>query len=398
LNPVTKDTKTRYQGVYARHKQDCALAHGGDCDCSPSYWGKAWDRSSGKHRKTRMFPSLAAARQARSDLEATLLRGSLPASGTMRVAAAIEAYLRAIESGTALNKHGRQYKPSAIRDLKGALKNHVKDELGAKRIADVRRGDVQRLVDQLTPAKSGSSVRTVVNAIRSLYAWAQDRELVSNDPAQRVRLPAMDATPRDRIATVGETQRLLTPLDAKDALPYAIAVYTGARRSEIRHLLVGDVDLELGVIYLGADERGRKSRAAQRAVPLVKSVSALIRRRLLERGRPGASELLCPGEKPGGRNTGMLSFEALQARADDRWEKAKLQRITAHECRHTFVSWLDAATVRPSVISRLAGHAMRGDGAQVTARYTHELPGDLERAREHLEAYLATENAKEATG
>jgi hypothetical protein len=42
------------------------------------------------------------------------------------------------------------------------------------------------------------------------------------------------------------------------------------------------------------------------------------------------------------------------------------------------------AGVRQSVISRLAGHAMRGDGAQVTARYTHQLPHDLERPGELL--------------
>jgi integrase len=404
---MPKDTRTRYQGVFARHKQSCSIEHGHACDCSPSYWGKVYDRAGGKHRKTRRFSSPSAARQARSDLEATLRQGHLPASSTMRVQASVEAFLNAIESGSARNKHGRRYKPSAIRDLRGALEGHVKDHLGAKRLADVRRGDVQRLIDELTLTLSGSRVRTVVNAIRSLYAWAQDRELVDHDPAARVRLPAMDATPRDRVATVAELGRLLAALSSEDALPYAIAAYASARRAEIRHALVEDVDLELGVIYLGVDERGRKSRAAQRAVPLVKPLSAMIRRRLLERGRPAGGELLCPGHKPGGRNSGMLSFEALQERADAAWEPkdkhgkptgAKVgERITAHECRHTFVTWLDAAGVRQKVISQLAGHAMRGEGAHVTSRYTHSLPGDLERAREQFEAFLGSESM-EATG
>ena len=124
--------------------------------------------------------------------------GMLPASSTMRVEKAVEVYLKAIDAGTALNKHGRPYKLSAARDLKGALQGQVVDALGAKRLADVRRGDVQRLIDSMT-GKSGSRVRTIVNAIRSLYAWAQDRELVDHDPARRVRLPAM-ATPRHAIA------------------------------------------------------------------------------------------------------------------------------------------------------------------------------------------------------
>jgi integrase len=270
---------------------------------------------------------------------------------------------------------------------------HVTPALGSKRVGDVRRGDCQRLVDQLTPMMSGSRVRSVVNAIRSLYRWAQDRELVQHDPAALVRLPAMDATPRNRVATPAEMVELLDALPINDALPYAIASYATARRAEIRHAVVEDIDLDLGVIYLGADEKGRKSRAAQRAVPLVRPLAVLVRRCLMARGRPGNGELLCPGHKAGGRNSGKLSFEALQTRADEAWGRAKLERITAHECRHTCITWLDAAGVRPKVVSVLAGHALpraRQDAALITQqRYTHTLPGDLKRAGELFATYLA---------
>jgi integrase len=400
---MPKDTKTRYQGVYARHRIDCAVEQDGTCNCSPSYWGRVWDRADNKHRKTRMVRSIAEARNARTDLQTTLRAGMVPAATTMRVAAAVEAYLAAIEAGTALNKHGRQYKLSAIRDLQGALEGYVKPQLGRYRLADLRRSDVQRLIDRMTPEKSGSRVRTVVNAIRSLYGWAQDRELVGHDPASRVRLPAMNATPRDRVATVAEMHTLLDALDPADALPYALAVYATARRAEIRHARVEDVDLDLGVIYLGADERGRKSRAAQRAVPIVKPLAVGLRREMMRRGRPEPAELPCPGRKPGGRNSGMLSFEGLQERVDGIWEpkddtgsltgKKVGNRITAHECRHTCASWLDAAGVRPVIVSQLMGHAapVRQIGAaQITQeRYTHVLPGELERGRERFDRWLA---------
>jgi integrase len=366
-------------------------------------WGKVWDRASGKARKTKFLGWVTAARNARRDLEEILDKGRLPMSSTMRVAGAIEAFLAAAEAGSALNKHGRSYKPSAIRDLRGALEGHVQPALGRVLLVDVRRRDVQRLVDTLTPEKSGSRVRTVVNALHSLYAWAQDRELVDHDPANRVRLPAMNATPRDRVATVKEMKRLLDALDTADALPYALAVYATARRAEIRHVRVEDVDLDLGVIYLGADDRGRKSRAAQRAVPLVKPLASMLRRALMRRGRPDGSELLCPGHKVGGRNSGMLSFEALQIRADGVWEPkdkngkpigAKVgERITAHECRHTCASWLDAAGLRPVVVSALMGHAAparQSGAARITQeRYTHALPGELAEAKIVFERWLA---------
>ncbi len=50
-------------------------------------------------------------------------------------------------------------------------------------------------------------------------------------------------------------EALLGALDPADALPYALAVYATARRAEIRHARVEDVDLDLGVIYLGAEGR-----------------------------------------------------------------------------------------------------------------------------------------------
>lgn len=404
---MPKDTKTRYQGIYARHQLGCAIDSGRACNCSPSYWGQVWDRAAGKPRKTKRLHTVAEARNARADLESTLRAGMLPASNTMRLAKAIENYLEAIKSGRALNKHGRPYKPSAIRDIEGALLRYVEPGLGARRIGDVRRGDVQCLIESLTPEKSGSRIRTIVNAIHSLYAWAQDRELVDHDPASHVRLPAMNATPRDRVATPTEIEKLLDALAPADALPYALAAYATARRAEIRHARVEDVDLKLSVIYLGADERGRKSRAARRAVPLVKPLAVRLRRELMRRGRPQPNELLCPGHKPDGRNSGMLSFEALQDRVDAIWEPKDEngrptappvgKRITAHECRHTCASWLDAAGVRPVIVSQLMGHAAPArqmGAAQITQeRYTHALPGELEVACKQFDGWLGRRSA-----
>ncbi len=106
----------------------------------------------------------------------------------------------------------------------------------------------------------------------------------------------------------------------------------------------------------------------------------------------------------------MLSFEALQKRADNTWQPkdkdgkptgAKVgERITAHECRHTCASWLDAAGVRPVVVSHLMGHATparQPGAAQITQeRYTHALPGELEDARVLFDNWLTERQASEA--
>ena len=47
------------------------------------------------------------------------------------------------------NESGDLYKPSAIRGYERALRDRVLPELGAKRLGDVQRRDVQRLADEL---------------------------------------------------------------------------------------------------------------------------------------------------------------------------------------------------------------------------------------------------------
>lgn len=90
----------------------------------------------------------------------------------------------------------------------------------------------------------------------------------------------------------------------------------------------------------------------------------------------------------------MLSFEALQLRADQRWRERGLQRITAHECRHTCASRLHAAGVRPVIVSKLMGHAAparQAGAAHITQdRYTHALPGELDQARKAFDDWLAS--------
>ena len=122
-------------------------------------------------------------------------------------------------------QHGHRYKPRAIDNVDESLRLHVEPALGNKRLSDIRRGDMQAIVDELAPRLSGSRVRSVVNAVRSLYRWAQDRDLAGHDPAALVRLPAMDATPIERVASPADFADLLAALPLDKALPYALAGY-----------------------------------------------------------------------------------------------------------------------------------------------------------------------------
>lgn len=394
-----KDTKTRYQGVFARHQRHCAVADKSRCTCRPSYYGVAWDRARGRPVKTRHMATVDAARSARIDLIRMLERGEAPLAETVRLREARERFVQAARDGRALNKRGLRYKPSAIANIEECLRVHVEPTLGAKRLSDIRRGQVQAVIDDLAPKLSGSRVRSIVNAIRSLYRWAQDRDLVAHDPAALVRLPAMNATPIERVASPAEFAELLAALPLDLALPYALAGYGMGRRAQIIRLAWADVDLEIGAIEWGVEWEARKYDASRRVVPTVPPLLAMLKRRYMEQGRPKLG-LVCPPHA-NWATTGLLNTGWVATRACRYWNEANLRPITLQESRHTAATWLDAAGVPPKVASVLMGHATparQAGAAPITlARYTHALPEDIERARQQLGDYLAARQRQEAS-
>ena len=393
-----KDTRTRFQGVFARHQHNCAIDQGRRCNCKPSYYGVVWDRARKLHVKTKRMPTLEAARNARSDLSAKVERGELPDTGSIRLAEARVRFVAAAREGRALNKQGRRYKPRAIDDIDEVLRVHVEPTLGVKRISTIRLSHIQALVDELAPALSGSRVRSIVNGLRSLYRWAQYRELTSHDPAALVRLPAMDAMPIERVASPAEFARLLAALEPEDALPYALAGYAMGRRAQIVRLTWPEVDLKVGAVEWGVEWEARKYEASRRVVPIVPPLLVHLKRVYLEQGRPKDGLVCRPHTEwatTGLLNTGWLAKRALQI-----WTDAKLQPITLQEARHTAATWLDAAGVTPKIASVLMGHATpdrQPGAAQITlARYTHALPEDIEEARTKFAAYLANAQGAKA--
>ncbi|MGH2904821.1 MAG: tyrosine-type recombinase/integrase [Solirubrobacteraceae bacterium] len=335
------------------------------------------------------------------DTRAALRNGVSLRKAGISVSEASERFIIALNDGTALNKNGKQYTKSSIGSLESTLRGRVAQELGQEPIDDVRRGQVQTLIDEMVAEKlSGSRVRNVVNALRSLYAYAIPRDLAPDSPITNILLPAKDENPRDRIATALEFQELLGALEPGDATPFALAGYATARSQEILNLRWGAVDWDSGMLQLANEAEYEKSRAAKRQFPMPIQLKRILGAESERQGRPGAGELVCPARKPGGQNCGRLSTSALYTRADKAWDATKLERIRLHECRHTASSWMRAARIDLKSRSVLMGHASTastdgGRGSITEDRYTHLLPGDIERAGKQFETYLTAQLKKE---
>jgi hypothetical protein len=109
------------------------------------------------------------------------------------VADVTEEFLAAAEAGKARNRNGRRYRPSALRDVAGCLRNYVVPDLGDLRLRDVQPHDLQRLVDELAAGDlSLSRIRSVVSAIRALYAYAIERGIVDVSAAEGIEIARVE--------------------------------------------------------------------------------------------------------------------------------------------------------------------------------------------------------------
>jgi hypothetical protein len=94
----------------------------------------------------------------------------------------IDELLAAAQEGRARDRSGSEYTREALHDLRRAL-SYVDAELGLLNVADVRRRDVQGLVDRLVA--SGLTlprVYEIVDALDALYAYAIQNDIVGFSP------------------------------------------------------------------------------------------------------------------------------------------------------------------------------------------------------------------------
>ena len=373
-------------GIDIRHRKTCPGPRADGRCCQPAYRASVWIAAENR-RVRRTFPTLAAAKRWRQDAIVAARAGALAEPNTVTLEHAANEWLDGARSGAIHNRSGDPYKPSAIRSYEQNLRIRVLPELGQRRLHEIRRADLQRLVQQLHgDGANASTITTTITPLRAIYAHAVSLDEVQHNPTHGLKLPAVRGR-RDRIASVSEADLLLAALDDRDRPLFATAMYAGLRRGELTGLRWEDLDLASGYIHVrrGWDAREGeitpKSREGRRRVP----VPAALRDHLLEHRVRHAGDTGYVFSTPGAVR---ISID----RAKDRWTACRLTPITLHECRHTYASLMIAAGVNAKALSTYMGHA---NIAITLDRYGHLMPGNEEQAAGMLDAYL--DKARAAT-
>jgi integrase len=397
-------------GIIIRHSRTCATQADKQarCNCRPSYRAEVYDRRSGvKLRKT--FRNLEEAKGWRHDTAAGLRKGTVQAPTKQTLRDAAELWLDGAQNGTVRTRSGDRYKPSVIRGYEQALRDRILPELGAQRLSDVQRPDVQRIPDEmLGEGANPSTIRNTLMPLRAIYRRAIEDGDVAVNPTASLRLPAVRGR-RDRIASPEEAGHLLAALPERDRPLWAVAFYSGLRLGELRALRFEDIDLAAGKIRVErswdpqAGVVEPKSRAGRRSVP----IPAVLRDYLDEHklrtpwqeglvfgravARPFNPSSVWSRALTGWRKT---HADDCPRRADDAAKcgcTQGLEPIGLHEARHTYASLMIAAGVNAKALAVYMGHS----SVTITYdRYGHLMPGNEDEAAALLDAYLERANTK----
>lgn len=370
-------------GIEVRHVRSCSSRKGGRCSCRPAFQAHVWSQRDAKRiRKT--FPTKAAAVAWRQDAQVALRRGTMRADDGRTVEQVAQAWIEGARTGTIRTRSGDPYKPSAVRAYEQSLALRVLPKLGARKFGSVRRVELQDLVDELhATGLSASTVQCSLLPLRAMYRRAVARGELDVNPTSGLELPAVRSG-RDRIASPDEAANLLAALDVDDRALWATALYAGLRRGELMALDWSNVDLNVNTVAVEAGWDIMEGRIAtksrqNRRVPIATGLRGYLLEHKLRSGRSEGLVFGVTTSRP-------FRPEAVTERAGKAWKAAGLDRITLHECRHTFASLAIAAGVNAKALSTYMGHAAI---ATTLDKYGHLMPGNEAEAAQLLDDYLS---------
>ena len=257
-----------------------------------------------------------------------------------------------------------------------AWKNLV--SLYDRRVADIRTGEFQTIIDGLSA--SYSKLHQIKVLCTQLENYAMQNDVINKNYASYMVLPKND-TPQKEAFTDLEVKKI--EKGAADGVPYAdlilILCYTGWRITEFLELTPFSYDPVECTLRGGLKtDAGRN-----RIVPIHPKIQPYVDRWLAK----GGPTIFCREKtvgKQGNKHIELIPYTANYFR--DRCyypalEQLGVRKLTPHATRHTFVSMEHRAGADKLTVKRIVGHA---SGDVTDKIYTHVEIDELRKAVEML--------------
>ncbi|WP_309646017.1 integrase arm-type DNA-binding domain-containing protein [Phenylobacterium sp.] len=350
--------------------------------------------------------SLAMARLKAGVLRLEVVEGGDPAGTrqTARHEAKTGETLEQLAAGywkaAAIGIHGGRRHPlraSTIERQKGLWKKHLKPVVGAHRYKELKRADIRAFMEGLVEAGrlSPSSIASIGDVLRALFAYALHRDLVEANPALGLTRPIAPRS-RSRLFTDAALCGLLGLLDDAScaeegrcdpharmapqmALGLRFLILTLTRRTETAGTRWLEIDEATRTWTIpGARTKNRQDHV----VPLSPQAIEVLRR---VRRLPGAQGdgFVFPSPTKAGAH---LDPHAMTRAVSRMCARLELPPGSPHDMRRTAATMLTSERYgfRRFVVGKVLGHTVQ-DGAAVTAVYDRN--EYLPEKRQALEAW-----------
>lgn len=252
---------------------------------------------------------------------------------------------------------------------------------GNRSIFDLDRAEIVAYRNELVARLSAKTVNHRVKTLRMALEYGIDQEILSANPAKRVKSVRGSVTVSRRAFTIDELRAILSVADAEWASMIRLGIYTGQRLGDISRLVWDNVCFESGIMRFQSCKTQRLM-----TIPLApKMLTQLFLRwartdcsnRCQCAIHPRAYKLV---EKCGGRVASLsnqfaniLASAGLRERIKHtetglgRSTRRRPSQLCFHSLRHSTVSMLREAGASQSVTMEFVGH----DSREVHHHYTH---------------------------
>lgn len=337
-------------------------------------------------RKRKTFATLDAAKAWRVQMAAAKQRQRVRVS-SISLRDASEWFLDGMRSGAIVTHRGLPYRHSVIRNYEQSLARHVLPDLGGRKLTDISTVDLQLPVERLRKTRlSPSTIRAAINPLRAIYRRAVQLGIAAENPTMSVTLPT-GFSKRIHAGDATSAAQMIAAVAPHDQCAWALGYYGGLRLGELRALRWGDVDETAGIIHVRRSwdtttgEIPPKSDAGTRDIPILAGLKPYLsaQRARCRWSNDPAGLVLGESERT------PFGPKAFAARSTKAWDAAGLPRVTTHQARHSFASFLIAAGADVKTLTTLMGH---GSARMSLDTYGHLFDGAVAETALRVNAWL----------
>ena len=139
-----------------------------------------------------------------------------------------------------------QSRNKSVEQVKTAIKRHVSPVFSGRKLDEIKKQDIIKLIDQITDGGSPVAANRILAFLKRFFNWCVERDILEVSPALSIKANTGEIS-RDRVLDVGELLSLWT---VEDKLNYPwgailkLLMLTGARLKEVSEVTWDEISLE----------------------------------------------------------------------------------------------------------------------------------------------------------